>query len=205
MSMNSNQQFVDQDDDEITINRLGDIDLSTEQSDDTEPKETKNELYKVFLGGLIGATVGGIAGALLIKGTAQKINQTVKNVGDKVKGASENFSRTAKGVGDAVQTVANGVNETIKDVGETVNSTATDVNQTVKKTADSVKGAANGMNETVKSTVDVVKDAATDAIDSVKSTAKSTATDTLSSNNQIIKLPNDQTLYRLVPLDNNNK
>ncbi|MBD2775006.1 hypothetical protein [Iningainema tapete] len=201
--MNENQQILEQDDDDVVINRLDAIDLSTVQYDDTERQETKNEIYKVFVGGLIGATLGGIAGALLIKGTAEKINQTVKNVGDKVKGASENFSQTVKGVGDAVQTVANGVNETVKDVGNTVNNTATDVNETVKSTADTVKGSANGMSTTVKNTVDTVKSAVTDVRQSVTSTAKSGATE-VSPEHQIIKLPNNQA-YMLVPVDNHKK
>ena len=72
--MNENQQILNEREDDRVRNQSNAIDLSTEQSDDyAESGKTSNELSKVFLGGLIGATLGAVAGALLSKGTAPQI------------------------------------------------------------------------------------------------------------------------------------
>ena len=84
--MNGNQELFDQLD--------GNTDVATEQPHAYEVgQDTSNGLSKIAIGALIGATLGAIAGALTIKGTAEKVNQTVKNVGDKVKDAAQNFNQ----------------------------------------------------------------------------------------------------------------
>ena len=204
--MNENQQILNETEDDLVRNQSNAIDFSTEQSDDyVESGKTSNELSKVFLGGLIGATLGAVAGALLIKGTAQKINKTVKNVGDTVKNASGKLNQTVKDIADAVQTVAGGVNDTVKDVGETVTYTATDINETVTNTVDAVKGSASGMKETVTTTVDAVKEAASGVSESVKGNANIETEDVTQSNGQIVNLPNNQMAYMLVPVDHQKK
>lgn len=206
MSMNENQQTLARTEDDLVITEPTAIDLSIDQSDNyTKSGQAANELYKVFIGGLVGATLGAIAGALLIKGATQKINQTVKNAGDTVKNASGNLNQTIKGIGDAIVTVAGGVNDTVKDVGDSVKDTTTGINETVKNTVDVLKGTASNMNQTVKTTVDTVKTAATDVSDSVRGSAKTVTENDVASYSESVNVPNNQTTYILVPVDNQKK
>ena len=79
------------------------------------------------------------------------------------------------------------VNDTVKTTVYAVKSTVVCVNDTVKTTVDLVKAAAEGVNDTVKGTVDVAK----------------SAEDDTPSDSQSANIPNNQTTYILVPLDNN--
>ena len=95
--MNENQQLLNRSEDSIV--------LTDQVNDYAGGTNTTNELAKVAIGALIGATLGAVAAALTIKGTAQKVNQTVKGVGNAVKGATGSFNQTLKGVGDAIKTL----------------------------------------------------------------------------------------------------
>lgn len=177
--MSENNQLLETDD--IIVEQLP-------RHSDTDSPETAwgNGLGKVAIGALIGATLGAIAGALANKGTAERVNQTVRSVGDKVKSAADGVNDTVKGVGDAVKNVAENVNGTVKDVGDTVKNAAEGVNDTVKSTVDAVNGTAEGVNNTVKGTVDAVKSAAEDVKQST---------------NQGVKTAEKQRTYILVPLE----
>lgn len=179
--MNENNQLVETD--EIIVEQIP-------PQDDTYSASTNKLdglLAKVAIGGLLGATLGMLAGALAHKGTAQKVNQAVESVGNAVKGAAQGVNQTVKGVGDTVQSVAQGVNETVKDVGDAVKGATEGVNQTVISTVDTVKGTAQVVNDTVKDTVH---------------SANSAAEDVKVSTHQGAKAPNKQTTYILVPMEN---
>lgn len=194
--MTNNQELLDQPN--------GNIDLFGKQPDaDTVDEDTENGLEKIALGALIGATLGAIAGALAIKGTAQKVNQTVKNVGNTIKNTASGFNETVKTVGDTINTVANGVNNTTQDVGNTVRDTAMDVNKTVKNTVSAVTATAVNINDTVQNTANIVK-STTQGIYPVNkvNTAQSEVTgDVTPSDIQNIDLPNQMGLL-IVPIDN---
>ena len=71
--MNENQQFSEQSEENI--------DFFTDQPNTyTAGSSSKNDLAKVVIGALIGATVGAIATALTIKGTTEKVDKAVKSV-----------------------------------------------------------------------------------------------------------------------------
>lgn len=182
ISMSEHDQVLDIDSDEIRVEQL------PHQSDTYSAENTKgNGLAKsVAIGALVGVTLGAIAGALANKGTAERVNRTVKGVGDVVKRAAEGVNNTVKDVGDAAKSVAEGVNYTAKDVGGTVKTTAEGVSDTVKSTVDAVKGTATDVNDTVKGTVDAVKSAAEDVKQST---------------NQDVKVPEKQRTYILVPVE----
>ena len=179
MMMIDNNQVVDRE--PVSVEEI------TDESDTYSTSTPRgNGLSKVAISALVGATLGAIAGALAIKGTAERVNQTVKNVGETVKDAAQNLNQTVKGVGDAVRTVADGVNDTAKDVGDTVKDAVAGVNQTVQGTVDAVKGSAVGVNQTVRSTVDAVKD---------------TVEDVKPSGNKPVKVSDNQQLFRIVPVE----
>jgi gas vesicle protein len=94
---------------------------------------------KLVLGGLLGATLGVLAVALAHKGTTQRVNQTVKSVGNAVKGAAESLNGPVKDVGEAAKRATEGVSDTVKDTVDAVKSTAGGVSDTVKDTMDSAK------------------------------------------------------------------
>jgi gas vesicle protein len=144
-------------------------------------------LPKLALGGLLGATLGVLAAALAHEGTTQRVNQTVKSVGNAVKGAAEGLNDTVKDVGNAVKSVAEGLNDTVKDVGEAAKRATEGVSDTVKDTVDAVKSTAGGVSDTVKDTVD---------------SAKSAAEDVKVSANQGVKTSDKQKTYILVPMEN---
>lgn len=189
--MSENKQVLD-----VDTNLDSDYEIKVEQlpsrSDNYSAGAVKNDglLAKVAIGALIGASLGAIAAALTNKGTAERVNQTIKGVGNTVKRAATGVNDTVKDVGDAVKNVATGVNDTVKDVGESVKGAATGVNDTVKSTVDAVKGTAVDVNDTVKGTVDAVKGAA----DEVK---RSTSTNP----NQGVKPSEKQRAYLLVPVE----
>jgi gas vesicle protein len=186
--MSEKNQVLDTDD-EITVEQI-----PYQSSDDYSEGTTKGiGLTKIAIGALIGATLGAVAGALATKGTAERLNQTVKGVGNAVKRTAEGVNGTVQDVGNATQTVAYGVNDTVKDVGNTVKNTAESINDTVKGTVDVVKG-----------TVDVVKGTSKDVNDTVKGTVdtlKNVAEDVKQSANQDAKLSEKQRTYILVPVD----
>jgi uncharacterized protein (TIGR02271 family) len=98
------------------------VDLISDQVDARSQATLKgNGLAKLAIAGLIGATLGTVAGALANKRTAESINRTVKGVGNAVKGAAEGVNHTVKGVGNAVkgttEGVASGINDTLKGTG----------------------------------------------------------------------------------------
>lgn len=70
-------------------------------------------------------------------------------------------------------------------------TTVVNVNDIVKNTVDIVKGTAEGVNNIVKSKVDVAKSAMTG--------------DVASSSNQSVNVPNQQTPYILVPIENKDR
>jgi phage-related protein len=70
-----------------------------------------------------GASLGAVTAALTIKGTTEKVEKTVKSVGNTVKGASGSFTETVANIGNAIKTIADSVNETVKDVGDAVKDT----------------------------------------------------------------------------------
>lgn len=89
---NGNQQVLNQPQENI--------DPITDQADVYDVEKKTNEAFnKIAVGTLVGATLGAIAGALAIKGTAEKVNQTVKNAGTTVRGAAEGFNQTVKDIG----------------------------------------------------------------------------------------------------------
>ncbi|BAY10743.1 hypothetical protein [Calothrix sp. NIES-2098] len=187
--MNGNQQLLDK--------SQNDIDLATDTSEEyTVDSGKNNNLAKIAMGAIVGGTLGAVAVALTIKGTAERINQTIQSLGNGVKGAAEGVNNTVKGVGDAIKTVADGVNYTVKDVGDAVKTSAEGVNKTVVNTVDAVKSTAVNVNKTVKDTVDTVKDTAVDVKDTVKDARNLTT-----SENQTKNVPEDQATYLLIPVD----
>jgi phage-related protein len=194
--MNGNQQLLDKSQDNI--------DFVTDQSEtNTADSGKNNNLAKIATGAIVGATLGAVAVALSIKGTAERINQTIQNLGNGVKGAADGVNNTVKGVGDAIKTVAESVNNTVKDVGDAVQGSAQGVNNTVINTVDVVKSTAVNVNETVKGTVDTVKDTAVEVKDTVKDAANLTpnAVEDDKAEGQSVKIPDEQATYILVPVD----
>lgn len=104
INMSEHDQVLDIDSDEIRVEQL------PHQTDTYSAETTRgNGLAKsVAIGALVGVTLGAIAGALANKGTAERVNRTVKGVGDVVKRAAEGVNNTVKDVGDAAKSVAEG-------------------------------------------------------------------------------------------------
>lgn len=144
---------------------------------------------KVAIGVLVGATLGGIAGALTNRGVVDRINQTIRGVGNAVKRAAANVNNDVQNVGDAVYSVTTGVNDTVKDVGDAVKETAEGVNSTVRHTVSSVKHTAENVNGTVKSTLSSIKENAQENEPSGQQDTNNT--------------PEQETLYKLIPVNPN--
>lgn len=142
---------------------------------------------KVAIGALVGATLGGIAGALTHKGVVDRINTSVRGVGNTVRKTTAEIDETIKGVGDAVQSVAAGVNTTAKEINEAVRETAEGISGTVKSTVHTVQDTADDVQQTVGSTVNTVKSVVEDT---TASAALAPDTD-------------QATLYKLVPVAGN--
>lgn len=143
-------------------------------------------LSKIALGVLVGATLGGVAGALANPGIVDRINQTIRGVGDAIKRAATNVNDDIHHVGEAVHSVSTGVNDTVKDVGNAVKGAAEGINTTVKDTVNTVKNTADNVNGTVKDTFSSVKSATegNEAPEGVDHTS-----------------PENGTLYKLVPVN----
>ncbi|MBD2195940.1 MULTISPECIES: hypothetical protein [Calothrix] len=186
--MNGNQQILDKSD--------NNIDFATDKSETYTTDSGSNNLAKIAMGAIIGGTLGAVAIALTIKGTAERINQGIQGLGNGVKGAAKGVNNTVQGVGTAIKTVADGVNYTVKDVGDAIKDSAEGVNNTVINTVDVVKNTAVKINDTVQDTVDTVKDKAVDVKDSVEDAANISNSESQTSN-----VPDEQATYLLIPVD----
>ncbi|MBD3885783.1 hypothetical protein IFO70_29145 [Phormidium tenue FACHB-886] len=170
-----------------------DSDLSAEQFSHANPTvmdedPVNNGLTKVAIGVIVGATLGGVAGALANPGTVERINQTVRGVGEAIKKAAANVNDNVQTVGDAVHSVSTGVNNTVKDVGDAVKGATEGINNTVKGTLNTVKHTAEDINGTVKDTFNDVKD-------------KTAAEAHNASDEEIVSASDNGTLYKLVPIN----
>lgn len=106
-----------------------------------------NNLNKVLLGGLLGATLGTLAAALANKRTAQGANLAAKGVGDAVRSVGEGVNVAAKGVGEAAKTVAEGVNQgLVNPVVDALKDTAEGAKKSVENVADQFKQTAEYIN-----------------------------------------------------------
>ncbi|HEY9879239.1 MAG TPA: hypothetical protein V6D29_12345 [Leptolyngbyaceae cyanobacterium] len=174
--------------DETTAGNNGNGVSSTTQEVPDENIAAKNQvLTKVAIGALVGAALGGIAGALTNRAVVDRINRSVRSVGDTVKNTTTEIDNTIKGVGDAVQSVAAGVNSTAKEIN------------------DAVRGTAEGISGTVKSTVHTVQDTADDiqgSVDSTVHTLKAVVGETSEAAQQVTS-SEDTTLYKLIPVSAN--
>ncbi|MDZ8053941.1 MAG: hypothetical protein RMX68_014980 [Aulosira sp. ZfuVER01] len=193
--MNENPQLLDK--------TQGEINLVTEEPETYTDDRGTNNLAKVAMGAIVGATLGAVAVALSIKGTAQRINQTIQNLGNGVKSAADGVNQTVKNVGDAIQTVAEGVNDTAKDVGDAVKTSAHGVNDTVQNTVSAVKVSSVKVNNTVQDTVSTVKGTAVSVNDTVQNTVDlgNRVVEHEQPSTQKTNVPDDQTAYILVPVD----
>lgn len=148
-------------------------------------------LTKVAIGVLVGATLGGVAGALANPGVVDRLNQAVKGVGDAIKRAAANVNDNVQNVGEAVHSVSTGVNDTVKDVGNAVKDAAEGINSTVKDTLNTVKHTAEDVNDTVKDTFNDVK----------ATTVKDTTEAHNASGEEAVGTSDNGTLYKLIPVN----
>jgi|GEM_PF-3390043 len=124
--------------------------MPTEKSSDN-PLQSKgqkgNNLNKVLLGGLLGATLGTLAAALSNKKTIQGANLAAKGVGDAVKSVGEGVNVAAKGVGEAAKTVAEGVNQgLVNPVVDAIKDTAEGAKKSLESATDKLKQTADYVN-----------------------------------------------------------
>lgn len=160
-----------------------DVSLNNTSSDESI---ADNGFNKIAIGVLIGATLGGIAGALSTRGVVDRVNQTVRGVGNSVKKAASSVNDTVKNVGDAVHSVTNEVNGTVREVGDAVKDATEGVSSTVYDTVNAVKHTAADVNSTMQNTVNAVKD---------------TAGEMIPSNEEERNVTEQNTLYKLVPVN----
>jgi gas vesicle protein len=177
-----------------------------EQSNSYGVEDTENGFAKVAIATLIGASVGAVAGILALKGSAEKINQSAKAVGDVIKNAVEGINQNVKSASDTIKTAADGINETVKDVGNTVKNSAVNTNDSIKDTVDTVKNTAVNVNDTVKNAMNIVKGAAGGVSETVQDTvdvAKKVVEDDEKkpSSNGSTNIPDHPQTYILVPLE----
>jgi len=108
----------------------------TRQPEARSPGSMSTGLARALMGGLIGVTLGTLAGALANKRTAKGVNHVVKGVGDGVKTVGE-------GVNHAAKSVAEGVNyAVIGAVVDAVKDTAEDAKQAIAGAVDAVEDTA---------------------------------------------------------------
>jgi gas vesicle protein len=131
-----------------------------------------NDFGKVMIGALIGGTLGALVTAFANKGTAERLNESIRRVGNTVKNAASGVNDTVRDVGEAVQSVAEGVNDTVKDVGDTVKGTVEDVNTTFRTTLNAVRTTSDNVNNTLRSTADAVQSTASDIKQSASQTVQ---------------------------------
>ena len=131
---------------------INDASIPTEKRSDN-PLQSKgqkgNNLNKVLLGGLLGATLGTLAAALSNKKTVQGANLAAKGVGDAVKSVGEGVNVAAKGVGEAAKTVAEGVNQgLVSPVVDAIKDTAEGAKKSLESATDKLKQTAEYVNPT---------------------------------------------------------
>ena len=123
---------------------------SKENNAATKPQfneQKGNNLNKVLLGGLLGATLGTLAAALANKKTSQGANLAAKGVGDAVKSVGEGVNVATRGVGEAAKTVAEGVKQgLVSPVVDAFKDTAESAKKSIESTADRLKQTAEYVN-----------------------------------------------------------
>ena len=124
--------------------------IPTEKSSDN-PLQSKgqkgNNLNKVLLSGLLGATLGTLAMALSNKKTVQGANMAAKGVGDAVKSVGEGVNVAVKGVGDAAKTVVDGFNQgLVSPVVDAFKDTAEGAKKSLESATDKLKQTAEYVN-----------------------------------------------------------
>lgn len=172
------------------------IQESDEQFDHATTTPTENGFLRIAIGVLIGAALGGIAGALTNRNAVDRVNQSIKRVGNSVKEAAANVSETVQELGNAVNSVAVGVNDTVRDVGSSVRGAADQVTDTVETTVSTVQDTTDGVNETVKTTIDAVQNTVT----SIQKSGTLRSNQPTQPVERIVAASNGGTLYRLVPV-----
>jgi gas vesicle protein len=197
--MNGNNQLLEMSEENTSL-------FAQQESNSYAVEDTENGFAKVAIATLIGASVGAVAGILALKGSAQKINQSAKSVGDIIKNAVEGINQTVKSASDTIKTAADGINETVKDVGNTVKNSAVNTNDTIKDTVSTVKNTAVNVNDTVKNAMHIVKGAASGVSETVQDTvdvAKKVVEneEKKPSNNGSSNVPDHPQTYILVPVD----
>lgn len=111
-------------------------------------------LSRALVGGLIGVTLGTLAGAFANRKTGKAINHAAKGVSDGVKTVGEGVNHAAKGVGGAVKSVAEGVNYAVAGAVDSLKDAAEDVEQS---TVDSLKDTAEDVKQSAVDAFDVPK------------------------------------------------
>ncbi|MGG6268236.1 hypothetical protein ACQ4M3_33120 [Leptolyngbya sp. AN03gr2] len=158
-----------------------------------------NGLSKIVIGASIGALLGGLVASLLTPETTTQFNRTIRNVGGTVKSTADNLNEAVQQLGVAVNSVAENIDGSTKDVNEAVDSVTTNVSDTVRSTVSTVRQTAEGVNATVKTVANAVN-----AVRAIAKDVQQTPTQ------RIVNLPaaapspdkpNDETLYKLVPVN----
>jgi gas vesicle protein len=172
-------------------------DGSSEGSSASTPNviSSDNGLSKIALGALIGATIGGIAAALTVRATTDRLNQVIRGVGRTARSTADSLSNSVQRVGDAVNSVAENVGDTTKDVNEAVSDVAAHVGSTVMSTVSTVKGTTAQVNEVVKTATNVVGMVKENI--GIQEGVKQTAQTTTEAPNPE---GNAETLYKLIPV-----
>ena len=128
---------------------ISDTSIPTEKSFDNQlqsKKQKGNNLNKILLGGLLGATLGTLAAALANKKIVQGANVAAKGVGESVKSVGEGVNVAAKGVGEAAKSVSEGVNQgLISPVVDVIKDTA-EAKKSLENTTDKLKQTAEYVN-----------------------------------------------------------
>lgn len=150
-----------------------------------------NNFSKIMIGALIGGTLGSIAAALANRQTAERVNQTIRSVGQTAKSAAETLNDSVRQVGQAVNQIAVTVNESAQDVNSAVNSIAMNANTTAQDTIRTVQGAAAEVNASVNSTMNVVN--------AVKSGA-SNIQQSASTSETVSTVNDEEKYYKLIPV-----
>jgi len=197
--MDANNQLLEKPEENTNL-------LTQQEANASAVEDTENAFAKVAIASFIGATVGAIAGILALKGSAQRINLTVKSVSDVFKTAVDSVNQTVKSAGDTIKNVAENVSDTVDDLGNTVKNSAIHTNDTIKDTVVTVKSTAVNVNDTFKNTMQVVKGAAggVSEIQDTVDVAKKVDEDgeKKSSSDESSNVPDNQITYMLVPVDN---
>lgn len=181
--MTDENQVLTQDRPDLNGSRL--LPPSTAVPNSGEPAQNQAWI-KVAIGAIVGATLGGIAGALADKKTVDRLNRSVKDAGESLKRTTADLNRSVQDVGDAVLTLTTNVTDTTKDVGGVIRETAGHVNSSVQNTVNTLRSTANELTGTVQETVNSVKDA-TEGVRSVEESSTTT--------------PDQDTLYKLIPVE----